>query len=210
MGLVVPLWKHKGSREDNAWRGVTLLSVGAKVMARLVANRLAGWVDPWLHEAQTGFRGGCGTDDAIQVSRRIAEEISRVVSDEVVLLRFFDIEKAYPRVCRAALWKVLGRRGCAPGMIRVLKAIHEHTVMKVKVYNGVSEGYVPDRALREGYPSSPVLFNVYHDAVMQDFRARRQVQAESMGGNPIGRWMVNYANDTQSVRRRAWGYGVCG
>lgn len=58
MGLVVPLWKHKGSREDNAWRGVTLLSVGAKVMARLVANRLAGWVDPWLHEAQTGFRGG--------------------------------------------------------------------------------------------------------------------------------------------------------
>ncbi len=40
VGLVVPLWKHKGSREDkNTWRGV---------MARLVANRLARWVDPWL------------------------------------------------------------------------------------------------------------------------------------------------------------------
>ena len=136
--------------------GVTLLSVLAKVMARLVANGLARWVDPWLREAQTGFRGGRGTDVAIQVSRRIAEEISRVASDEVVLLRFFDIEKASPRACRAALWKVLGRRGCAPGMIQVLKAIHEHTVMKVKVYNGVSEGYVPDRGLREGCPSSPV------------------------------------------------------
>ena len=188
VGLVVPLWKHKGSREDkNTWCGVTL-SVGAKVMARLVANRLARWVDPWLHETQNGFRGGRGTDDANQVSRRIAEEISRVASDEVVLLRFFDIEKAYPRVCRAALWKVLGRRGCAPGMIRILKAIHEHTVMKVKVYNGVSEGYVPDRGLREGCPSSPVLFNVYHDAVMQDFRARRRAQAADMGWTPGIQW----------------------
>ena len=39
----------------------------------------------------------------LQVSRRIAEEVARVHSDDVVLLRFFDIEKAYPRVCRAAI-----------------------------------------------------------------------------------------------------------
>ena len=135
---------------------------------------------------QVGSEGTA--DDAIQVSRRIAEEISRVASDEVVLLRFFDIEKAYPRVCRAALWKVLVQRGCAPAMLRVLKAIHEHTVMKVKVYNGVSEGYVPDRGLREGCPSSLVIFNVYHDAVMQDFRARRQVQAADMGVTPGIQW----------------------
>ncbi|CAE7513563.1 rnhA, partial [Symbiodinium pilosum] len=33
-----------------------------------------------------------------QVSRRIAEEVARTNCDEVVLIRFFDIQKAYPRV----------------------------------------------------------------------------------------------------------------
>lgn len=54
-----------------------LLSVGTKVMARIVATRLARWADPWL-------------DEALQVSCRVAEEVNRVSSDEVVL-RFFDI-----------------------------------------------------------------------------------------------------------------------
>ena len=57
-------------------------------------------------------------------------------------------------------------------MIKVLKAIHEHTGMKVKIQGGTSTTYLPDRGLREGCPSSPILFNIYHDAVMQDFRSR--------------------------------------
>ena len=189
VGLVVPLWKRKGDKADkNTWRGVTLLSVGTKVMARLVTNRLARWSDTWLHEAQAGFRAGRGVDDAQQVSRRVAEEIARCNSDEVVLLRLFDIEKAYPRVCRPAMWRVLERRGCPEGMIKVLKAIHNHTNMKVRVHDGCSSVYVPERGLREGCPSSPVLFNIYHDAVMEDFRVRRAAAAQEVGQLPGLEW----------------------
>ena len=185
VGLVVPLWKQKGSKEDkNTWRGVTLLSVGTKVLARLVANRLVRWCDSWLDEAQTGFRPGRGIDDVLQVSRRVAEEVARVDSDEVVLLRFFDIEKAYPGVCRPAMWEVLQRRGCPDGMIRVLQGLHERTAMKVRVHGGVSTAYYPERGLREGCPSSPVLFNIFHDAVMQDYRCRRREAAEARGQMP--------------------------
>ena len=34
-----------------------------------------------------------------------------------------------------------------------------------------------ERGLREGCPSRPVLFNIYHAAVMMDFRARRKEAA---------------------------------
>ncbi|CAE8670872.1 unnamed protein product, partial [Polarella glacialis] len=189
IGLVVPLWKKKGDRQDkNTWRGVTLLSVGTKLLARVVASRLARWSDQWLHEGQTGFRAGRGTDDAQQVSRRIAEEVSKVDGDEVVLLRFFDIEKAYPRVCKDGMWEVLKRRGCPAGMVKLARAIHEHTAMKVRMHGGCSETYVPDRGLREGCPSSPVLFNIYHDAVMQDFRDRRLKSAAERGETPGLSW----------------------
>ena len=35
--IQIPLWKKKGCMKDkNTWRGVTLLSVGTKVLARVV------------------------------------------------------------------------------------------------------------------------------------------------------------------------------
>ena len=39
VGLVVPLWKRKGNkRNKNTWRGITLLSVGSKFLARVVSE----------------------------------------------------------------------------------------------------------------------------------------------------------------------------
>ena len=83
VGIVVPLWKRKGDRKDkNTWRGITLLSVGSKLMARIVAARLQKWIKPWMHESQEGFRRGRGVDDVQQVSRRLLEEVSRAAGEE--------------------------------------------------------------------------------------------------------------------------------
>ena len=55
------------------------------------------WSETCLHEAQAGFRQGRSVDDPLQVSRRIVEEATFAqVSNEVILIRLFDTEKAYP------------------------------------------------------------------------------------------------------------------
>eukprot|EP00972_Heterocapsa_arctica_P114778 16444250-Heterocapsa_arctica.AAC.1 len=99
-------------------------------------------------------------------------------------MRFFDIEKAYPRVCKDALWKLMHKLGCPDGMIKVCRALHEFTEMHVRIHGGLSSGYLPDKGLREGCPSSPALFNLYHFAVMIDFRIRRAAKAEERGMVP--------------------------
>ena len=53
-----------------------------------------------------------------------------------------------------------------------------------RIHEGESSTYVPDKGLREGCPSSPVLFNKYHDVVMEDFRARRAEAAERANRTP--------------------------
>ena len=113
-GLVVPLWKGKGLKSDKStWRGITLLSVGSKLLARIVAQCTQRWSESWIHETQCGFRKGRSVDDVLQVSRRVVEEVTASPpSDEVVLVRLFDIEKAYPRVSRDTL-AFNGPQGCA-------------------------------------------------------------------------------------------------
>ena len=60
----------------------------------------------------------------------------------------------------------------------------------MRIYKGKSSDYEVDKGLREGCPSSPALFNVYHHAVMEDFRCRRQTNAESLGMTPGLPWTL--------------------
>ena len=182
VGLVVPLWKKKGSRKEKGnWRGITLLSVGSKLLARVVATRLRSFYDCHLGHHQFGFRQGRGVDDALQVTRRLVEEVATSLDTSAgIELSFHDIEKAYPRVCRTALWTLLERWGCDLSLLKVLKMLHGGTSYKVRVHGGLSAPFIMERGLREGCPSSPVLFNIYHAAVMMDFRARR-AQAANEG-----------------------------
>ena len=165
-----------------------MLSVGSKLLARVVAMRLQRWAEPWLHEAQCGFRGGRGVDDALQASRGIAEEVMKHLGSDWFLMSFFDIEKAYPRVCRDALWELLERRGIDGRLLKICKALHEHTRYTVKVLGVLSSEWNPDRGLREGCPSSPPLLNIYHDGVMEDFRSRRAEAAERKKRKPGLDW----------------------
>ena len=134
-GLVIPLWKNKEERSCKAtWRGVTLLSVGSKLLARVVADRTEKWSEEWLHEAQAGFRKGRGVDDVLQVTRRVVEEAtSSHVDDAVILIRLFDIEKAYPRVSKDTLWRLMSIKGAPERFIKILRGLHEFTRYAVQI-----------------------------------------------------------------------------
>ena len=201
-GIIFPLWKRKGDRHDrNTWRGITLLSVGSKLVARICAARLQRWTRTWLNPFQFGFRKGSGVDDVQQITRSLLEEIAGSVHEKVILLRFFDLEKAYPKVARHALWKILEIKGCPPLMLKVLKALHNHTASSVRFEGAQSTAFVPERGLREGCPSSPILFNIYHHCIMGVFRARRARKALELQAEPGILW--NYKVDGKVGKRRA-------
>ena len=55
------------------------------------------------------------------MTRRLVEEVATSTDGgEGIELSFHDIEKAYPRVCRGALWDLLLKRGCDPSLLRVI------------------------------------------------------------------------------------------
>ena len=168
-----------------------MLSVGSKLLARVVASRVQAWTEQFLHEAQAGVRQGRGVDDVLQATRRIVEEVASAQgSDETLLIRLFDIEKAYPRVSRDTLWKLMLTKGAPREVINTCKALHEGTNYQDRIHAGSSNIYQADKGLREGCPSSPPLFNLYHHAVLEDYRARRAQQAELSGHPPGIPWMV--------------------
>ena len=73
-GLIVKLPKKGNLTDCGNWRGITLLSVLAKVLGRVIITRLDDAVDGMLREEQTGFRTGRSTTEHIFVLRNVIEQ----------------------------------------------------------------------------------------------------------------------------------------
>ena len=192
-GICIPMFKNKGDRGDKAnYRNLVMLSVAAKFVAKIAATRLSRWASNFLSEEQNGFRPGRGIDDIHQLTRRVLEEMSVAASEGSHVARIgltrFDIVRAYTRVCRIALWEVLLRMGVPEDFLAVLKALHDHTRFMVFAHNGYSDAWFTERGLREGCPSSPILFSIFHHCVLLTFRARRLVRARELGCAPGLAW----------------------
>ena len=193
---VIPHHK-KGAKNDlNNYRGVCLLPLASRLIARIFATRLRNWSEDIgvLDENQNGFPSGRSTADSTQAFIRVDEETRRVMgprkkADEVrpgaVLL---DITKAYPRVNKPLLWKILQRLGMPEKVLTVLRCLHEETIYRVKGREDLSTTWLPQRGLREGCATSPILFNVYHAEVMRSAQTKRRQDAETRGMECGLRW----------------------
>ena len=166
----------------------------SRILARVLAKRLREWTQEngILDDNQSGFRPGRATADATQLIIRIQEDMSFIKRRRKALKipthlpsdpvgRLLDLEKAYPRVSKPALWEILRRHGMRGTFLNCLMDLHETTACVVKGKEGDSYQWIPQRGLREGCPTSPVLLNVFHQSVLQAAERKRNEKAVSSG-----------------------------
>ena len=86
---IVTIFK-KGSRtECGNYRGISLLSVAGKILAKVLLNRLQPLSESIIPETRCGFRPGRGTTDMIFSARQVKEKCREQGCD--LCLAFIDI-----------------------------------------------------------------------------------------------------------------------
>ena len=99
-----------------------------------------------------------------------------------------DITKAFPRVNRPLLWKILENLGMTKKVLDLMKRLHEETKYRIKRREGLSEARQPERGLRETDATSPILFNLYHDQSMKLASETSHESSRSSGKECGLRW----------------------
>ena len=72
--ILIPIPKKGNLKCCDNWRGITLLEVVGKVVARVVQNRLQELAEKLLPESQCGFKKGRGCNDMIFTIRQMSEK----------------------------------------------------------------------------------------------------------------------------------------
>jgi len=118
-------------------------------------------------EEQCGFRKGRSFTDAIYTVQQIMEK--RKEHNLPLFLLFIGYEKAYDKVNRDKLWEMMKNK--SPNyLLNKIKCIYRNRKIRIKFNDGISEPIHINKAVRQGCGLSPVLFNVYINKIIQEFK----------------------------------------
>ena len=125
-GLVVPLWKGKGHRQDcSNYRGVTLLSVPGKVFAWIICDGVRHHLLEHQRPEQSGFTPKRSTIEHIHALLVLTER--RREFRQGVLTANVDLCKVLDSVNLDSLWRVLCLRGVPPKLINLMSELYSVT-----------------------------------------------------------------------------------
>ena len=158
---LITIYKNKGDRaECGNSRGIALLSVAGKVLAKLLNRRLAANIgEKLIPESQCGFRPGRGTCDMIFVARQLLEKARE--QHIGMYMAFVDLSKAFDRVPRVLLWSILRRFGCPDKIVTLVRNFHDGMKVRVSVSGTLSDEFDVSMGVKKGCVMAPVLFNIF-------------------------------------------------
>ena len=166
---IIHLYKRKGNRQscDNH-RGISLLSIAGKILARIILNRLICHLDQMdlLPESQCGFRKDRSTTDMIFAARQLQEKCQEQNLD--LYLTFVDLTKAFDTVCREGLWKIMAKFGCPEKLINMVRQFHDGMMATVQDQNASSASFPVTNGVKQGCVLAPTLFSIMFSAMLQD------------------------------------------
>lgn len=147
-------------RDCNNWRGITLLSIPSKIMAKIIEQHLTEAVDKKLRNEQAGFRKGTRGIDQIFALHNIIEQCT----EWQIYINFIDFEMAFDSIHRDSLWNILRKYGIPQHIVDLIKTFY--TNFKCRVGNS-SLTFQVKTGVRQGCVMSALLFNIVIDWVMR-------------------------------------------
>ena len=168
--VIVPIHKKGSKTQCKNYRGISLLSIPGKVYASVLEKRIRAITERKVLEEQGAFRRGRSCVDQLFIVRQLGEKI--IEKNRRMLMVCVDLEKAYDRVDRELLWKVLRTYGVNGALMRAVKSLYENSKACVIVQGKESDWFKVGQGVRQGCTMSPWIFNIFMDNIVREAKQR--------------------------------------
>lgn len=181
--------KKKGTQKCEEYRTLNLITHAAKIITRIIKNRIDKKIEENLSKDQFGFRKNIGTREAILTLRVLIEKQIRRNKD--TFIAFVDLEKAFDNVKWSILFDILKSIGIKYYDRRCIYNLYKNQTLLIRI-DGKEEIAKIKNGVRQGCNLSPMLFNLYIEEVMKELRIEVK-QGVRIGGETIN--ALRFADD---------------
>ena len=194
---VISLIEKKGNDRTllENWRPISLVNVDAKLMSKVVANRLKKVLPCIIHYNQTGYVQDRYIGETV---RSIFDIMEFTVNENVPrIMIFIDSQKAFDSREWDFIFGCLEAFNFGPDFSRWVKTFYKN-IQSCVINNGnVSDYFSLGRGVRQGHPLSPYLFGLAAEALAIAVRQNVHIKGILVDGQETK--LLQYADDMTAV-----------
>ena len=162
---LLPIPKSGDLSDTKNYRGIALSSVVAKLINKMILNRLQPKIDEHLRNNQNGFRPSRSTSTHVLALRRLIEEVKANNKKAVVV--YVDFKKAFDSVNRGMMLKILKSYGVPPNILNAISTMYKGTKAKIITPDGETDIFEITAGIIQGVTLAPYLFVIVLDYVLR-------------------------------------------
>ena len=164
--IIVPLPKKGDLSCMNNYRGITLMSIAAKVYNKILLARIREHVDPILRSNQAGFRPSRSCAQQVHILRRVMEAFQSY--ELQLIITFIDFKKAFDSINRKAMFAILRHYGIPEKLVNAIGVLYSDSKSAVMVDGNISEPFNVTTGVLQGDVLAPFLFIIMIDYLLQN------------------------------------------